>query len=82
LRGRRPFIPHDVGPIGPDQKTPLEREMPLVNTLTHHCTSEAVAEDGVPIAHKDYLGHGEPLLASAVGVFLGPLGASNTGQGG
>jgi hypothetical protein len=56
--------------------------MPLVNTLTHHCTSEAVAEDGVPIAHKDYLGHGEPLLASAVGVFLGPLGASNTGQGG
>ena len=62
LRGRRPSIyPHDVGPIGPDQKTPLEREMSLVNTLTHHCTSEAVAEDGVPIAYED-LGRGEPLV--------------------
>ena len=35
--------------------------MSLVNTLTHHCTSEGVAEDGVPIAYED-LGRGEPLV--------------------
>ncbi|PDQ21629.1 hypothetical protein CN311_08230 [Mesorhizobium sanjuanii] len=42
------YLPHDVGPIGPDRNTPLEREMPLVNTLPHHRTFEALAGDGVP----------------------------------
>ena len=69
--------------------------MSLVNTLTHHCTSEAVAEDGVPIAYED-LGRGEPLagkshvtafldvdtVAPAVDAFLDRVGAQNTGQGG
>ena len=68
--------------------------MSLVNTLTHHCTSEAVAADGVPIAYED-LGRGEPLagkshvtaflevdtVAPPVDAFLGRAGAQNTGQG-
>jgi hypothetical protein len=55
--------------------------MSLVNTLTHHCTSEAVAEDGVPITYEN-LGHREPLVAPAVDAFLDRVGAQNTGQGG
>ncbi|WP_181147695.1 alpha/beta fold hydrolase [Ensifer aridi] len=35
--------------------------MSLVNTLIHHRTFEAVAEDGIPIAYED-LGHGMPLV--------------------
>ena len=54
--------------------------MSLVNTLTHHCTSEAVAADGVPIAYED-LGHGEPLVAPPVDAFLGRAGAQNTVRG-
>ena len=69
--------------------------MSLVNTLTHHCTSQAVAEDGVPIVYED-LGRGEPLagknhvttfleadiVAPVVDAFLDRVGAQNTGQGG
>jgi hypothetical protein len=53
--------------------------MSLVNTLTHDCTSQAVAADGVAIAYED-LGHGEP-LAPPVGAFLGRAGAQNTVRG-
>lgn len=35
--------------------------MSLVNTLSYHCTSEAVASDGISIAYED-LGRGEPLV--------------------
>ena len=71
--------------------------MSLVNTLTHHCTSEAVAEDGVPIAYEDLrCGEFLPLagknhvttfldvdtVAPAVDAFLDRVGAQNTGQGG
>src|SRR6187551_1989109 len=44
-----------------DEKTPLEREMSLVNSPGHHRTFEAVATDGIPIAYED-LGRGEPLV--------------------
>ena len=71
--------------------------MSLVKTLTLQCTSEAVAEDGVPIAYAELAG-GEflPLagkshvtafldvdaVAPVVDAFLDRVGAQNTGQGG